>query len=40
LKVLVDAQLPPALARAISQAGHPAEHVMDVGLHTADDAAI
>lgn len=34
---LVDAQLPPALARAIADAGYTAQHVADVGLlHAAD----
>jgi predicted nuclease of predicted toxin-antitoxin system len=37
---LVDAQLPPALARALVEAGHSAEHVGDVGLLDADDEAI
>ena len=40
MRFLVDAQLPPALARLLSSAGHPAEHVADVGLADAPDAAI
>jgi predicted nuclease of predicted toxin-antitoxin system len=37
---LVDAQLPPALARWIANQGIPATHVFDLGLHTADDPAV
>lgn len=37
---LIDAQLPPALARALNAAGHPSQHVANVGLLTADDDAI
>lgn len=37
---LVDAQLPPALARALSELGHDAIHVMDIGLDTASDRTI
>jgi predicted nuclease of predicted toxin-antitoxin system len=37
---LVDAQLPPALARWLAEAAHEAEHVEDVGLRDADDGAI
>ena len=40
MKFLVDAQLPPALARWLREAGHQAEHVEDVGLRDANDAAI
>jgi predicted nuclease of predicted toxin-antitoxin system len=40
VRFLVDAQLPPALARLLSDAGHIAEHVVDVGLADAPDAAI
>lgn len=40
MKFLVDAQLPPALARWLREAGHEAEHVEDVGLREADDSAI
>jgi predicted nuclease of predicted toxin-antitoxin system len=39
-KVLIDAQLPPALARAIVQEGYPAEHVFDIRLVRASDEAI
>lgn len=40
MKFLIDAQLPPALARWLREAGHEAEHVEDVGLREADDATI
>jgi predicted nuclease of predicted toxin-antitoxin system len=40
LRFLVDAQLPPALARRIQALGHSAEHVVDCGLATAADDAI
>ena len=37
---LVDAQLPPVLARWLTGKGHDAEHVGDIGMQTASDAAI
>lgn len=40
MRFLVDAQLPPALARWLKEAGHEAEHVEDVGLREGSDAAI
>lgn len=40
MRFLVDAQLPPALARRIAAAGHECEHVADCGLLTAPDPAI
>jgi predicted nuclease of predicted toxin-antitoxin system len=40
VRFLVDAQLPPALARVLTERGHVAEHVADVGLLSADDSAI
>jgi predicted nuclease of predicted toxin-antitoxin system len=40
MRFLVDAQLPPALARWLVAAGHEAEHVGDVGLGDARDQAI
>jgi predicted nuclease of predicted toxin-antitoxin system len=40
LNFLVDAQLPPALARWISSQEHQATHVFDIGLHAADDHVI
>lgn len=40
MRFLVDAQLPPALARMITRAGHTAEHVVDLGMLDADDSPI
>jgi predicted nuclease of predicted toxin-antitoxin system len=40
VKFLVDAQLPPALARALREAGYDAQAVREVGLREADDGAI
>ena len=40
MNFLVDAQLPPALARWITSQGHQAEHVFDLGFHAADDPVI
>jgi predicted nuclease of predicted toxin-antitoxin system len=40
LRFLVDAQLPPALARHIESRGHHAEHVADLGLDKATDVRI
>lgn len=40
MKFIVDAQLPPALARWITDQGHRATHVFELGFHTADDPAI
>lgn len=37
---LIDAQLPPALARWLAAKGFAAEHVADRGLQTASDRAI
>jgi predicted nuclease of predicted toxin-antitoxin system len=37
---LIDAQLPPALARELNAAGHVALHVADAGLLYADDSTI
>ena len=39
-RFLVDAQLPPALARWLTEKGHRADHVSDLGLATATDLAI
>lgn len=33
MRFLVDAQLPPALARLLEEHGHQAEHVTDIGPH-------
>jgi len=40
VKFVVDAQLPPALARFLSEEGYEAEHVADVGLLAASDREI
>jgi len=37
---LIDAQLPPALARWLVEQGHTADHVDDLGLLEAEDVAI
>lgn len=40
MRFIVDAQLPPALARLLFARGYLAEHVAEVGLRDADDSAI
>lgn len=40
MKFLIDAQLPPALAGWLREAGHEASHVEDAGLRDAEDGAI
>ena len=40
MRFLVDAQLPPALARWLAANGHKAEHVADLQLEAASDAVI
>lgn len=40
MRFLIDAQLPPALARWLSSQGHEAEHVVDLRLAGADDRSI
>ena len=40
MRFVVDAQLPPALARLLAQRGHHAEHVADIGLRNANDTPI
>jgi len=40
VKFLLDAQLPPALARWLQEAGHEAQTVREIGLRDAADAAI
>jgi len=37
MRFLIDAKLPPALARWLAERGHEAVHVVDCGLGTADD---
>ncbi len=39
-RFLIDAQLPPALARQVCELGFPAQHVMEVGLLQASDHEI
>ena len=39
-RFLVDAQLPPALAKKIAAMGHEAAHVLDVGLLECSDSQI
>jgi predicted nuclease of predicted toxin-antitoxin system len=40
MRFVVDAQLPPALARMLVAQGHEAEHVADRGMARASDGAI
>ncbi len=40
MRFLVDAQLPPALARWIAAQGHEAQHVADLGMTSAADREI
>jgi predicted nuclease of predicted toxin-antitoxin system len=40
VQFIVDAQLPPMLARALTAAGHRSEAVRDLGLREADDESI
>ena len=40
MRFLVDAQLPPALARWLNDMGHDAEHVSDIGMQSAPDRVI
>ncbi len=40
MRFIVDAQLPPALARLMAACGLQAEHVIDVGLHDSEDSSI
>jgi len=40
MRFLVDAQLPPALARFLEARGHEAKAARDVGLREAEDPAI
>lgn len=37
MRFLIDAQLPPGLARWLSARGYPSEHVHDLGLGAASD---
>ncbi|MGV9819973.1 DUF5615 family PIN-like protein [Nocardia xishanensis] len=40
MKFLVDAQLPPALARAMASEGHDAVHVCDLDMTSASDPEV
>ncbi len=40
MRWIVDAQLPPALARVLAEEGHVAEHVNDVGMGAESDESI
>lgn len=40
MRFIVDAQLPPALVRWLTETGHEAQHVEAVGLRDADDPPI
>lgn len=40
MRLLVDAQLPPALARCLSAHDHPSDHVVDLGMDAAADRVI
>lgn len=40
MRFIVDAQLPPALARLLTTLGHDARHVVDIGLRDAEDSSI
>jgi predicted nuclease of predicted toxin-antitoxin system len=40
VRFLIDAQLPPRLARRLADLGHDASHVADLGLASANDAQI
>lgn len=40
MRILVDAQLPPALARWLSAQDHESLHVADIGMQSASDRAI
>lgn len=40
MRFIVDAQLPPALAQRLVEAGHEAQHVEEIGLRDAEDSSI
>ncbi|MFE3446640.1 DUF5615 family PIN-like protein [Nocardia sp. NPDC059180] len=40
MRFVVDAQLPPAVARVLAEDGHDAVHVCDIGLLSAPDIEI
>jgi predicted nuclease of predicted toxin-antitoxin system len=40
MRFVVDAQLPPALAKYLASQGHQSEHVFDLAMTGADDSVI
>jgi predicted nuclease of predicted toxin-antitoxin system len=40
VKFTIDAQLPPALAQFLRDAGHDAKHVVEIGLERSDNSSI
>ena len=40
MRFIIDAQLPPALASWLAEAGHAAKHVAEIGLRDAEDSLI
>ena len=40
MRFVVDARLPPALAKYVASQGHQSEHVFDLGMAGADDSVI
>jgi predicted nuclease of predicted toxin-antitoxin system len=40
VKILINAQLPPGLKLLLTEAGHEAYHVVEIGLRDADDAQL
>ena len=40
MNILIDAQLPPGLVQLLTDAGHQARHVTEVGLREAPDPAV
>jgi predicted nuclease of predicted toxin-antitoxin system len=40
MRFIVDAQLPPALARLLTSHNHVVEHVSDIGMENANDKSI
>ena len=38
MRFIVDAQLPPALARVLAAHGHDSKHVADIGMKEAEDS--
>lgn len=40
MRFLVDAQLPPLLARHLASLGHQAEHIAEIGLASSSDRAV